>query len=158
MIRFNYILDKLGIEYERQDINKKVIRYWCTYAFDYKIKLPFCIIIDKNYNTFSLFSPTITKVNDEKRCEVLEKINLINSNLVYGLLCLDEDDELIYYMGASIEGETNPINAEQVEDYVKCMLSALRKVTVEFEGANELIYQKDLVAIDLDEGDSVESK
>jgi len=131
MIRiFNNILDKLDIEYMRDDIKEeKIIRYICDYKDTDGDGFRFTLAINKKYKIFGLFSTPIIKVEESRRLEVLELINKINTKIIYGQLYIDEDEDLVYHIGASLEGE-NPINYMQINDYVTYMYSCLKEVTV----------------------------
>lgn len=125
MVRFNTILNKLNIKYERKNKkNGKIRLYLCEYPVSEGSTIPFVIIINKIVNTFSLYTIPLWEIDDKMKNESLEAINNLNSEIVFGTYYIDKN-KVRYYIGVSLEGD-NSINEEQVKDYTSAMIEAIK--------------------------------
>ncbi|MEJ8553614.1 YbjN domain-containing protein [Tepidibacter sp. Z1-5] len=121
------ILDELKIKYEKKH-NNHHINYLCNLTFDDEVNFPFRINIDNNDEVMGIYTYCIMGIKADIKVKLLEIINELNTDNVYGTFYIDEDNELYYYNGISLEGETFNLNINQMHDYISNMLSSVREL------------------------------
>lgn len=101
--------------------------------------LLFKIAIDKTTNIFSIISKGLYTVNEEHYEIVLKLINEENRKIPYGTWYVDDDGELMIYIGVSLESNRQ-IAGPELQDYLHHFIAEiilLSEILVEQEGLVE---------------------